>query len=453
MPKLPVRIPPAAVPVLLTAAAATCVHLAVPAPGLLGDAWAYDFTARGLTGDADVGWALYGVTTRGVLYPGFLALLYAIGGPSPELVAWVQGLVLLPLTTLLIYVAGREAFSRRVGLVAAWCFALWLPAAWHTAWLMPETFLALLMAALAAAIAATLARQNRNLALLAGLLTAALSISHPAYQLLWVGLLVAVVALHRTRQLVVPYALGLAVVLLPFAAFMAATDAPRPGETRFYGGGWTFYVGTRWETDFTATPDDFVVAHNLANPQKLERLIDSGTIEVQPRLAEVIREKSRARSPDDRRLRNQDFYRLGVENLVNRPSRWPHKLRRNAATLFVQREDPRLDYLAPNRELWVRPLWRSSSFALAAIALGAFAYVLLRVRERVLVFVAAALQTLVLLLPHAEPRYGIPLWPALSLLAAVGLVKAYDFVQLSRSRLGRSGTADAGAFAHRIDGG
>ena len=146
-----------------------------------------------------------------------------------------------------IYVAGREAFSRRVGLVAAWCFALWFPAAWHTQWLLTETTTDLLMAAVLALLALTLVRRSARVAGLTGVTLGVIGISHSAYQFLpWV--MVVTMALwaafgHGRARLVAALSLGVASVLLPFALAVTAAGQPHLGEGgRGYGGGggWNF---------------------------------------------------------------------------------------------------------------------------------------------------------------------------------------------------------------------
>ena len=109
----------------------------------------------------------------------FVAAVYAIrGGADYASAELLQGLLFPPLTALLVYLAGREAFSRRTGLIGAWLFALWFPVAWHSRFLLTETMLAFLMALLLACLAGLVARKNPRLALLTGLTAGVISIAH-----------------------------------------------------------------------------------------------------------------------------------------------------------------------------------------------------------------------------------------------------------------------------------
>ena len=181
-----------------------------------------------------------------------------------------------PLTTLLIYVAGREAFSQRAGLIAAWLFALWFPAAWYTLWIVIEPTLALMTTTLLVLLASTLARGSPRLALVAGIAAALLSISHAAYQFVWIVLIMSLAAHFWIRErprfsLAGFFALGTAVIVLPYLVLTSAAHLPHLGEgARGFGGGggWTFYIGSRWETDFTLAPGDYEV-DDLYGPGKL----------------------------------------------------------------------------------------------------------------------------------------------------------------------------------------
>jgi hypothetical protein len=432
------RFPAALGPVVATALVAAAVHLAVRTPEVISDARLYEFIARGLLGDPEVPVPLEGLAVRGYLYPVFIAVLYAIAH-TPEIVVLVQGLVLLPLTTLLVYVAGREAFSRRTGLIAAWGFALWLPAAWQTNLLLTETMLALLLAALLALLAATLARGTRNLALGAGATAAIVSVAHPAYQFLWLVVLLAAVAIVRRREVVTPMAIGMATIVVPYAA-LVLVGAPRlgQGDTPYSGsgGGWNFYVGSRAETNFTAVPSDYVVWHNRDDLGRVQQLERAGLVEMEPRLAAAIERKLASPEPSERRLTDADYWALGREHLLAAPENWPAKLRRGAATILLFPRDPRvLGTPGAAEVVWWRDVWRPFSFGLLLLALGGLVYVLARRRDRLLLFVPGLAAVFAFSLVHAEPRYGVPLWPALFLLAALPVSLVWERVAAGAQRL------------------
>jgi tetratricopeptide (TPR) repeat protein/4-amino-4-deoxy-L-arabinose transferase-like glycosyltransferase len=90
----------------------------------LGDARAYDLWARQIVaGD----WVGQGVFYQAPLYPYFLAVVYAVLGSAPIAVKLVQ-MLLGSTACVLLALAGREAFGRRVGLVAGWLWAIYPPA-------------------------------------------------------------------------------------------------------------------------------------------------------------------------------------------------------------------------------------------------------------------------------------------------------------------------------------
>jgi hypothetical protein len=96
------------------------------------DALLYQWLASALAGVGDAGqglrYAVDGMAIRGWTQPAIMAALYAaIGHAEPAAFAWIQAVVFLPATTALVYLAGRFAFGRTGGLVAASAVALWFP--------------------------------------------------------------------------------------------------------------------------------------------------------------------------------------------------------------------------------------------------------------------------------------------------------------------------------------
>ena len=91
---------------------------------LVGDATAYDAWAREIAaGD----WLGHEVFYQAPLYPYFLAVVYAVAGPSAFAVRLVQA-ALGGASCVLLAAAGRRFFSRNVGLAAGLVLALYGPA-------------------------------------------------------------------------------------------------------------------------------------------------------------------------------------------------------------------------------------------------------------------------------------------------------------------------------------
>jgi 4-amino-4-deoxy-L-arabinose transferase-like glycosyltransferase len=445
-----------AAPVIASFLLAIGVHLLVPATEPQADAKTYSAIASGIArveaydNEYDRGWSVGGLAMRGYAYPLFVSAVYAVtGGVHPDSVQWVQAVVFLPLTTFLIYIAGREAFSHRLGLIAAWLFALWLPAAWHTFWLLTETMLDFLMALLLALLAAALARGSPRLMVAAGLTAAVLSISHSAYQLLWIVLAVALVASllvrdRRQLELAVVFVLGALVIVAPYGAYTITADLPRLGEgARGYGGGggWSFYIGSRWQTGFQQADDDLRIA-DLSEPGQLVAVgeaIDRDEIEVEPHLLATIRSKLARPDPWHQTLTDRDYYRAGLANMVEKPSKWPRKVSRNVQAMFTVPSDLRLYKPDPEPgSTWFRPIWRPLGFLVAALAATGMSYVLARRRDRLVLFVPVMLQLLVFIVAtDAVARYTIPLWSSLCLLASVGLAAVWGVSEATYRRLSR----------------
>jgi hypothetical protein len=192
------------------------------------------------------------------------------------------------------------------------------------------------------------------------------------------------------------------------------------------GGGWTFYVSTRWETNFKpVVPDDLVVG-SLTPGRLVEagKKIDAGEVEVEEDLLATIREKLARPDPYNETLTDGDYYRAGVANLLERPSRWPERLWVNGVALFVQPDDLVLAEpdSAPGQR-WFRPVWRPLSALLTILALVGLVQILLRHRNRVVLFVPWLFQAGVIVLMSApQARYAIPFWPTMFVAAAVPLV-------------------------------
>ncbi len=410
------------------------------------DATLYSGVASGLLGlpdpvlpPVDHEWAIEAGAVRGFVYPLFVAAVYAIRGGADYLSAeLLQGLLFPPLTTLLIYLAGREAFSRRTGLIGAWLFALWFPVAWHSRFLLTETMLAFLVALLLACVAGLVARRNPRLALLTGLAAGVISIAHPAYQLVWLVLGIAVLA-QFGRRLASLYALGATVVIV-YRLFLFSADLPYPGQGLIgrgqvaygSGGGWTFYSSSRWETGFRVTVDDrrLLAMWNRPFGDVVEK-VDSGGIAVEDDLRAAILRKA---GEPGARLTDADFYRAGLANLLERPDKWPERMKVNTASLFLLPADLAFAPGDPERPA-LRPVWRPLSAIFALLSAAGLLLIALRRRDRLILFVPALFQaTLFLTTTISETRYSVPLWPAMFLLAGVALGRLADAYERRRKR-------------------
>ena len=410
------------------------------------DATLYSGVASGLLGlpdpvipPVDHEWAIEAGAVRGFVYPLFVAAVYGFRGSADYLSAeLLQGLLFPPLTTLLIYVAGREAFSRRTGLIGAWLFALWFPVAWHSRFLLTETMLGFLLALLLACLAGLVARKNPRLALLTGLTAGVISIAHPAYQLVWLVLGIVVLA-QFGRRLASLYALGAAVFIV-YRLFLFSADLPYPGQGQIgrgqigygSGGGWTFYISSRWETGFRPTVDDRRVSAMWYRPfGELVAKVSSGEIAVEDDLRAAILRKA---GEPGARLADADFYRAGLANLLERPDKWPERMKMNTASLFLVPADLELAPAPPESPI-LRPVWRPLSVIVALLSAAGLVLVAVRRRDRLILFVPALLQAAFFLaMTTSETRYAVALWPAMFLLVGVAVGEVSDAYERRHKR-------------------
>jgi 4-amino-4-deoxy-L-arabinose transferase-like glycosyltransferase len=84
------------------------------------------------------------VFERAPLYPRFVAAIYALAGPAPEAVRWVQAL-LAGLSAGWVLLLGRRVFGPTAGLLAGLLAALYGPLIFHGQLLLPETLLIALL--------------------------------------------------------------------------------------------------------------------------------------------------------------------------------------------------------------------------------------------------------------------------------------------------------------------
>ncbi len=264
---------------------------------------------------------------RGFTYPALIASVLMLGG-SDATVGWLQGLIILPATVFVLFLAGSVAFSRRVGLLASWTYALWLPAAIYTGYLMQETLLAFLMAVLLWLLAHVARDRSWTWAGAAGLLLGLMAITHSAFQVVGVVVILAVLfgyglRSRQARTAAIAVALGLVLVTVPVQVFRSVNDLPGQGQgSRGYGagGGWTFWAGSNADTGFHGNPDLAELA-NLTKPESVREAalkVRDGAITTDRHMQELLARKL-SEQPTSL-ISDGDYYALGLANLRDH---WP----------------------------------------------------------------------------------------------------------------------------------
>lgn len=489
----------AAAPPLVSLAVGIVLHALVTPTTPAADSATYNAIGAGLLGHHPYGpyygahWAAHGLAVRGVLVPLLIAFTYLVGGGvQPTAFEWIQAVVLVPATTYLIFVAGREAFSRRAGLIAAWLFALWLPAVWHTMWLLTETTLDLMLAGLLALLAGAMRRRSPWLAFAAGVVAGLIALSHAAYQVAplllllilgvtsWhgasrlartgvvvagvlastllavshvgygfpiVGVVLAAAWLFRRRRgqdldLAAGLAVGVAIVLLPFSIIAATFGLAHFGQgAQGYGGGggWTFYVGSRESTHWRPVPGDYPIGDLSAPGQLVQvgRRIDAGRLHVEPHLLAIIRKKLALPHPERQTLTDADYYRAGIENLLaSGVGSWPSKVAANVGALFalpasMETYDHPPVFRSP--PWWLRP-WPIASIALSVLSGVALLWLVVRRPDRLILFVPAVFEVVLLMAAYVERRYVVPLWSSMFVLVGAMLAAALESMRARETR-------------------
>lgn len=414
------------------------------------DAQLYDRIARLVFGYApvdkrpeeDVTTGLQGLSVRGFLYPAFLGTVYRlVGSPDHRVVCLLQAVIMVPLVVLLTYMLGVKIFDHRIGALAALLYALYLPAVWHANFLLTETLLAVVVSLSLFVLARFIQTERAATGLLLGFISGVIGISHPLWLFFPVVIVVVLIMRYRktgSRRLMIrrvgPVALAAAAVLVPWQAVRVASGLPQMGQggTGFGGGGgWTFYVGSRVETNASTVPEDYVVAESYFPPGRLKEVyekIRTGDLTVEPILASIIAEKVASPDKQDWVLTDFDYYRAGIENWLHKPLLVPKLLGIKIYWyLFGVATTP--SYPLQGTVLYNRT-WRAffmilnwPLIILAAIGL----WMVARSRRGYLViFAPLVVHTVVVIATYSDNRYKYPNMPAVFLLAAVALIALQD---------------------------
>lgn len=189
------------------------------------------------------------------LYPYFVATLYAIGRPGPDIVYLAQ-IALAVAGCWALAQAGRLLVDERLGVLAAGLFAVSPTLVFHDVQLLKESLAVSLVSFLLWALAASWRRGSLTVWLAAGLLTGLLALLRE--NLLLVAPLLALLALRPAaprvtvlRRIAV-YGGAVLLPLLPVSLRNAAAGGGLLPTT--FQGGVNFYIGNNPEADGTYRP-------------------------------------------------------------------------------------------------------------------------------------------------------------------------------------------------------
>jgi 4-amino-4-deoxy-L-arabinose transferase-like glycosyltransferase len=395
------------------------------------DALSYDIIARYLVGygpadkppseNREIG--LQGLFRRGLAFPVFLGAVYRVAGsPSYTAACLIQGFI-LPLTVFLTFLFGRVVFSDNVGLLAALLYALYLPAVWHTNFLLTETVLALVVTAGLWLLALFLKRRGRMVGIAAGIVLGIAGISHPIWLVMPLLILGALYWQYRRdadRWIAVRklgYVLvGVAVVFVPWTTarvFLGVPQLGGAGSGFGAGGGFTFYAGSRVETRGLALAEDYLVAETYFPLGKLRELyerVEKGEVTIEPILLAIIEEKLASPDKNDWTLTDFDYYRAGIENWFHKPLRVPELLayKFNWYLLHIATSP---SYPLPHN-LFHNPAWRTLFHILnwpgVALAIAGLVITYRKSRNLTPLFAPAVFHTIAVLATYPDNRYKYP---------------------------------------------
>ena len=247
---------------ILAALAAFALRLvvlfAVPHVPVAGDALFYHQIAAQLVGHLPE--PPYGGFYRGFGYPLFLAGLYWIT-TSYVAIRIVQALLWAAAIGLAVAIAER-LFGRRAAVVAAVLALIQVAALPHFLFLLAENLLVLELLAATAVLVFVRPSRPRLAAATYGALLGTIALTHLGWQLFP---LAGLAVLWSKRDL----ALGAAGCAAVLVAVLGPLHAIYPNQPWYpssaysgYGAAWTFYVGTKTETDGLPTPADHAAAED-----------------------------------------------------------------------------------------------------------------------------------------------------------------------------------------------
>lgn len=452
--------------ILLSAGLAVAFYFLTPAQTPQHDAESYDIIARLVAGyglpdktpDESFEIGLHGLFRRGFIYPAIVGFVYrALGAPDYSAVYLLQA-ILLPVAVLLTYLAGSTAFDRRTGMISSLLYALYLPAVWHTGFLLTETVLAVLFALMLWMLARYVNHQSPLTSCFLGLVTGLLSISHPIWVFSPAVLCVSLFFTYRRREkrwLIARklsfVVLGLLAVLVPWHAVRIAWNLPQLGQggTGFgAGGGFTFYVGSRAETRGQTVPEDYLVVETYFPIGRLRDLferVQTGEVTIEPILLKIIEEKLASPDQVDWTLTDFDYYRAGIENWLDRPWQIPY-LVAIKTYWFLLDVNNTPSYPMPESVLYNyswRVFFKMLNWPTLILTLIGLAVVRRRYPDRLVLFAGLIYQTLAVLLTYPDNRYKYPGMSAMALLVAVGSLWAAGYVIRRRAQTTESAKVES----------
>ena len=381
---------------------------------LMGDARGYvDWAEQIAAGD----W--YGTQTfyQAPLYPYMLAVLIKVFSADTFGLRFFQ-IILGTVSVGFLGLAGRHAFNRKVGLIAAAMYALYPPAIYYDGIIQKTALASFLLCMLLAACAYLNRHASKRYATLAGI-TLGLLVLTRENALLWIPVIPVWMALrlptNRSGKLwsVGSYILGLAVVLVP----VAARNASLGGEwspTTFQAGP-NFYIGNNLQSNGLYLP--LVPGHETPKYERAD--------------AQRLAERETGREMSSREV-SRFWFRKSFDEIQQDPARWIGLLTLKSIMVVNRFEVPDVESMRVYRDFSttlriIAPIWHFG--ILCPLAIWGCIVTRKRFRRLSLFYLLTLVMTAAIVGFFILGRYRQPLAPLLIIFAAGGLPALVDMVR------------------------
>ena len=343
------------------------------------------------------------------LYPYTLAVLIKGFGSGVFGLRFFQ-ILLGTLSVYLLGLAGRHAFNRRVGLIAATMYALYPPAIYYDGIIQKTALASFLLCLLLAQCAFLSRRTSKKFSLLTGM-TLGLLVLTRENSLLWVPIIPLWMAWHMPTnrsgrvKAIACYGLGLALTLVP----VAARNASLGGEwspTTFQAGP-NFYIGNNLQSNGLYRP--LVPGHETPKYERAD--------------AQRLAEQETGRELSSRQV-SRFWFEKSYNEIQLDPVRWVQLVMLKSLMIFNRFEVPDVESMRVYRDFstplrLLTPIWHFG--ILGPLAVWGILVTRHRWRRLSLFYALTVVMVAAIVMFFILGRYREPLVPLLIIFAAGGL--------------------------------
>lgn len=368
-------------------------------------------------------WVLKGLIVRGVTYPYFLSYLFRIFGEDSYREVYAVQAVLYSITVVVTGLIGLLLFNLRVGLIAAVVYTFYLPSTWHTCTLLTETLLQFVMVFFLSFLALYLRRKTWYWAFLSGLFVGILYLSHST----WAGIalpmvvltvLSSLISIPASRRTIWTLPIGALLIGLPWYRVQHQTGVVSgQGGLGFGGGGaWTFYAGSHIDRMGQLLVEDKKLSETYLSPDlffSFYQDAEAGRIRLDPIVHEIMKMKIESRNREEWIMRDRDYLKAGLLNIVKHPWRVPRQVAFKGYYYFIDETAGTFQLalgilLAPRVPVQV---FRVTLMVLLLLSLAGLTMLLKRHPSAGILMIGCFLHTGLILMTYPSHRYFYPNLP------------------------------------------